>query len=66
MTIKPIVDIDHHHSAVKFLMGLGTNPDLTRGEQARLTELLRGPFARGMTEAQANAVLKATVWKDRP
>jgi hypothetical protein len=41
---------EKRRDAVKFLMGLGTNPSLTPADQRYLSEMLRGPFANGMTE----------------
>lgn len=57
--VKPLfVSEDKWRDSVKLLMGVGVGPTLTKAEQRRLTESLRGPFANGMTEQQANRVLR--------
>lgn len=55
---------DHHRSAVKFLMNLGTNSNLSKAEQSRLRELMRGPFAKGMREHDAARLLASVKWED--
>jgi hypothetical protein len=49
--------------AVKFLMGLGTNPSLTAQDQQRLREFMRGPFAEGLSEEHAHRVLREIGWE---
>lgn len=55
------VSEDKWNDAVKFLTGLGANPTLTKADQRRLRESMRGPFAKGMTEQQAERMLREAV-----
>lgn len=57
------VNIDTWRAAIKYLCGEGTNPELTAAMQRDLAKFLRGPFANGMTENQAAAVLINAGWK---
>jgi hypothetical protein len=56
------VNIDTWRAAIKFLCGLGTNPELTPAMQRDLSKFLRGPFANGMDENKAAAVLINAGW----
>jgi hypothetical protein len=57
------VNRDRIRDAVKFLMGLGTNPTLSGSDQRKLRACLRGPFANGMTAEQAHSVLREMGWE---
>lgn len=57
------VNIDTWRAAIKYLCGLGTNPELSAEMQQDLAKFLRGPFINGMTENQAAAVLINAGWK---
>jgi hypothetical protein len=58
---------DKWRDAVKFLMGQGVNPTLTKSDQRRLGEMLRGPFANGVSAEQASVFLQKIGWvKDEP
>lgn len=53
-----IVSDDKWRDAVKFLVGMGTNPTLTAADQKTLQEGLRGPFKNGMTVTDAQRFLR--------
>jgi hypothetical protein len=52
------VSIDRWRAAVKFLMGLGTNPELTTQDQKDLRKFLPGRYADGMTAIEAEKTLR--------
>lgn len=52
------VSEDHWRDGIKFLMGQGTGPTLTSEDQKKLREVLRGPFANGMSAAEATRYLR--------
>jgi hypothetical protein len=53
-----------NRAAIKFLMGLGTNPELTARDQRELRKLLRGPFANGFaTTQEARRALDNSGWQ---
>jgi hypothetical protein len=54
---------DRIRDAVKFLMGLGTNPTLSAQDQRKLREFMRGPFAEGLSEEHAHRVLREIGWE---
>jgi hypothetical protein len=49
-----------NRAAIKFLMGLGTNPELTAKDQ----RMLRPYVSQGMTTTEARATLKRIGWKE--
>jgi hypothetical protein len=53
-----LVNDDRWRDALKFLMGLGVNPSLSTTDQKKLSEVLRGPFANGMSQAEATRFLR--------
>lgn len=57
-----IVSQDKWRDAVKFLMNLGTGPNLSARDQKFLRGLCRGPFANGMNELEALRVLGNAGW----
>jgi hypothetical protein len=61
-----IVSRDKWCDAVNFLMGVGTFPTLSAKDQRFLMSMLRGPFAKGMTNEQAQRVLLASGWDTEP
>jgi hypothetical protein len=60
------VSQDKWRDAVKFLMNLGTGPNLSAKDQRFLRGLYRGPFTNGMSELDALRVLGNAGWlRDR-
>lgn len=53
-----IVNQDRWRDAMKFLMNQGTGPNISGADQKKLREVLRGPFANGMSEAEARRCLR--------
>jgi hypothetical protein len=61
--MKRTVNIDVWRAAIKYLCGLGSDPELDAGMKRELSKFLRGPFAKGMDENQASAVLINAGWE---
>jgi hypothetical protein len=57
------VSDDKWRDGVKYLMGLGCNPTLTRADQLKLSAQMRGPFKNGFSMQGARRVLRALGWK---
>jgi hypothetical protein len=59
-----IARLMRNRAAIKFLMGLGCNPELTARDQRELRKLLRGPFAKGFaTTQEARQALNNSGWQ---
>jgi hypothetical protein len=52
------VSVDKWRDGTKFLQGFGTGPSLTVSEQRKMKAVLRGPYAQGMNEAEAQKYLR--------
>lgn len=63
--IIPLVSVtrDRWRAGIKFLMGLGTNPELTPRDQRIMRAMLRGEHTSGMGEADAQRTLRYMGWR---